>query len=233
MLDKQQIKEESVSKEEEKRLKSERKLAEKLTCGVTKQHVIEDNISLGYLLLIKHDSYDRLWPEIILEFIFYDAYVAELQKLGREKLDFYEHSKFCSVINSSSVIYNGTTQSIKNYDFAPHMTLSVLITLMNRSAVLVFNGEMFESKQAMKAYYHLLHVLMHFTNIYPELEDKINTTIKYFLRELPGRNKRVVLDIGEFLIQIGFNEKLTQNLLDVQIEDFLDTFQSRKVSYHL
>ncbi|CAF2626511.1 unnamed protein product [Rotaria sp. Silwood2] len=86
MSDKQQIKEETISKEEEEeRLKYEREplllkveLMEKLMCSVTKQNVIEDNICLGYPLWIKRDGYGRLWPEIILELISYDAYIAEI-----------------------------------------------------------------------------------------------------------------------------------------------------------
>ncbi|CAF3903062.1 unnamed protein product [Rotaria sordida] len=200
--DKQQVEKETMSKEEEERLKSEcerlqleRELVEKLTCGVTKQNVIEDNICLGYPILFKRDNYNRLSPEIILELISYDAYVAEIQKSGGDKLDFYENFKFRSITgtdynywlplyinpqhfqqgrmiiqNSISVIYNGSAQGVEKYDFAPHMTLDVLTNLMNKSAVRLFNGELFESKRVIEAYCHLLRLLMHFIDIYPELD---------------------------------------------------------------
>jgi hypothetical protein len=161
---------------------------------VTKQNVLEDKICLGYPLLIKRDKFGRLWPEIILELISYDAYVSEIQKSGGDKLDFYEHSKFRSVTgkdynhwlpiyinldhfqqsktlieNSISIIYNGTAMGSAKYDFTPPMALSVLTTLMNKSSVLLFNGQMFESKHAIEAYCHFLRLLMHFIDIYPEL----------------------------------------------------------------
>jgi hypothetical protein len=191
----------TVSKEEEEKLKSEQErlklhqeLTEKLTCGVTKQNILEDKICLGYPLLIKRDAYGRLWPEIILELISYDAYVAEIQKTGGHKLDFYEHSKFRSVTgqdynhwlpiyinkehfeqsrtlieNSISIINNGTALGSVKYDFKPIMALNVLTTLMNKSSVQLFNGKMFESKHAIEAYCHFLRLLMHFIEIYPEL----------------------------------------------------------------
>ncbi|CAF4775500.1 unnamed protein product [Rotaria sp. Silwood1] len=243
MSDKHQTQKETMSKKEEERLKLERErlelkreLIERLTCGVTKQNVIENNICLGYPLLIKRDSYGRLWPELILELISYDAYVAEIQKSGGQKLYFYEHSRFRSVTgkdynhwlplyiypkhflqgriiiqNGISVIYNGTAKGSKKYDFAPHMALSVLTTLMNKSAVRLFNGEMFESKQAIEAYCHLLRLLMHFIDIYPELEHKINRSVAAFITGLPGRNKKVVPDMGEFLIQIALSTKYNFN----------------------
>ena len=171
-----------------------RELVEKLTCGVTKQNVIEDKICLGYPLLIKRDHRSRLSSEIILELISYDAYVAEIQKSGEEKLDFYEIHKFRSVTgkdynhwlpifvnpehfergrtiieNSISIIDRGTALGIRRNNFVPEMALKVLTALMNKTGVQLFNGEMYESKQAIEAYCHFLRLLMHFIDIYPQL----------------------------------------------------------------
>ncbi|CAF4557552.1 unnamed protein product, partial [Rotaria sp. Silwood2] len=228
--DEKQTKEETMLKkeEEEELLKSKRELMEKLTCGVTKQNVIEDKICLGYPLLVTRDNRGRLWPEIVLELISYDAYVAEIQKSGGEKLDFYENLKFRSVTgadynhwlplyinwnhfqqgqtiiqNSISVIYNGTAQGGARYDFMPYMALSVLTTLMNKSAVRLFNGQMYESTQAIEAYCHFLRLLMHFIDLFPALDYRINQIVEKFTTALDGRNKKVVPDIGEFLIQIA------------------------------
>ncbi|CAF1419958.1 unnamed protein product [Rotaria sp. Silwood1] len=273
---KRPVKEETISNEEEERLKSERahlqlqrELMEKLTCGVTKQNAIEDKICVGYPLLITRDRRGRLWSEIILELISYDAYVAEIQRSGGEKLDFYENMKFRSVTgadynhwlplyinadhfrkgqaiiqNSISVIHNGTANGSARYDFTPSMALSVLTTLMNKSAVRLFNGQMFESKQAIEAYCHFLRLLMHFIDMY---------------RLLAGRSKRSVPDIGEFLIQMALSKKYKfndiktyvyeeyfarqifwiqqnstiQNLLDIKTTDLPQIFQAVKVSNHL
>lgn len=182
------------SEEEEKQAKLKRELMEKLTCGVTKQNIFDDKICLGYPLLIRRDSYGRLWSDIILELISYDAYVAEIQKSGGAKLDFYENSRFRSVTgkdynhwlpiyinlehfrqcqtlieNSISIISAGTALGSARFDFQPNMALSVLTTLMNKSSVQLFNGELFESKHAIEAYCHFLRLLMHFLEIYPAL----------------------------------------------------------------
>ncbi|CAM4814317.1 unnamed protein product [Rotaria magnacalcarata] len=269
---------------EEELMKSKRELMEKLTCGVTKQNVIEDQICLGYPLLVTRDNRGRLWPEIVLELISYDAYVAEIQKSGGEKLDFYENLKFRSVTgadynhwlplyinanhfrqgqtiiqNSISVIYNGTARGSARYDFMPNMALSVLTTLMNKSAVRLFNGQMYESAQAIEAYCHFLRLLMHFIDIFPALDSRINKIVEGFTTTLAGRNKKVVPDIGEFLIQIALSTKYRfndvkkyvyeeyfarqiywiqknstiKNLSRITTVDLPEIFQAVKVSNHL
>ncbi len=91
------------------------------------------------------------------------------------------------------------------------------------------------------------------------LDRKINNTIENFTRDLSDRNKAVVPDIGEFLIQIALSRKynineiknyvyeeyfarqiywiqrsnIVPNLLDIQIKHLPDIFQSVKVSNHL
>ncbi|CAF0891214.1 unnamed protein product [Didymodactylos carnosus] len=279
------IEEQERLKKEREHLQFERELLEKLTCGITKQNIKDDNICLGYPLLIKRDSYGRLWPEIILELISYDAYVAEIQKSGEHKLDYYEHSTFRSVTgkdynywlplyinddhfrkgqiyiqNGISIIHNGTALGSKRYDFEPRMALKVLTTLMNKSSVQLFNGQMFESKHAIEAYCHFLRLLMHFIDIYPQLEDEINKNIQYFTKHVNNRNKKVIPDIGEFLIQIALSTKYKfdeiknyvyeeyfarqiywiqrhskefLNLSDIQPVDLSCIFKYTKVSNHL
>ncbi|CAF2631359.1 unnamed protein product [Rotaria sp. Silwood2] len=275
-----------ISEIDEEKLKIERlrELKEKLTCGITKQNFIDDPICLGYPLLVKRDNYGRLWPETILELISYDAYVAEIQKSGENKLDYYEHLTFRSVTgkdynhwlpifineehfrkgqtiiqNSISVIYNGTALGSARYDFKPIMALNVLTTLMNKSSVQLFNGQMFESKHAIEAYCHFLRLLMHFIDIYPELDRHINETIENFSKDIRNRNKKVVSDIGEFLIKVALSKNyrfdqikkyiyeeyfarqiywiqrknIIHNLLDIKINDLSNIFEAVKVSNHL
>ncbi|CAF3322319.1 unnamed protein product, partial [Rotaria sp. Silwood2] len=87
----------SETDEERKRAILHCELVGKLSCGVTKQNVIEDNIWHGYPLLIKRNNYGRLWLETVLELFSYDAHVPEIQKSGQDKLDYYEDLKFRSV----------------------------------------------------------------------------------------------------------------------------------------
>ncbi|CAF1092458.1 unnamed protein product [Adineta ricciae] len=259
-------------------------LMEKLTCGVTKQNLFDDKISLGYPLLIKRDSYGRLWSDVVLELISYDAYVSEIQKSGGNKLDFYERSRFRSVTgkdynhwlpiyindrhfqqsrtlieNSLSIIQTGTACGSKTYDFKPIMALNVLTSLMNKSGVQLFNGQMFESKHAIEAYCHFLRLLMHFIDIYPELSQQIDNRIEQFTKDLGNRNKRVIPDIGEFLIQVALSRKYqfeqirtyiyeeyfarqifwiqkdgrVPDLLQMETEDLFTVFEASKVSNHL
>ncbi|CAF2216196.1 unnamed protein product [Rotaria magnacalcarata] len=271
-------------KAERKHAQRQRELLEKLTCGVTKQNVIEDNICLGYPLLVKRNNYGKLQSETVLELISYDAYVAEIQKSGEDKLDYYEHLKFRSVTgkdynhwlpifineahfqkgqtiiqNSISVIYNGSALGSARYDFQPFVALKVLTALMNQSGVQLFNGEMFESKHAIEAYCHFLRLLMHFIDIFPELERNINKMVDNFMRHSQNRNKKVVPDIGEFLIQIALSNKyqfdeirkyiyeeyfarqilwierkgVVENLFDIKPRDLPNIFEAAKVSNHL
>ncbi|CAM4815313.1 unnamed protein product [Rotaria magnacalcarata] len=271
-------------KAERKHAQRQRELLEKLTCGVTKQNVIENNICLGYPLLVKRNNYGKLQSETVLELISYDAYVAEIQKSGEDKLDYYEHLKFCSVTgkdynhwlpifineahfqkgqtiiqNSISVIYNGSALGSARYDFQPFVALKVLTALMNQSGVQLFNGEMFESKHAIEAYCHFLRLLMHFIDIFPELERNINKMVDNFMRHSQNRNKKVVPDIGEFLIQIALSNKyqfdeirkyiyeeyfarqilwierkgVVENLFDIKPRDLPNIFEAAKVSNHL
>lgn len=183
-----------IEKFDQNDLTLKRELIEKLTCGITKQNVLDNKICLGYPLLIKRDRYGRLWSDIILELISYDAYIVEIQNSNGYKLDHYEKLRFrsvtgkyynhwlpiyinqehfqqCQVLiqNSISIIYKGTALGSVNYDFQPPMALSVLTTLMNKSSVQLFNGEMFESTHAVEAYCQFLRLSMHFIDIYPEL----------------------------------------------------------------
>ncbi|CAF0983473.1 unnamed protein product [Adineta ricciae] len=259
-------------------------LMEKLTCGVTKQNLFDDKICLGYPLLIKRDSYGRLWSDVVLELISYDAYVAEIQKSGGHKLDFYERSRFRSVTgkdynhwlpiyindehfrqsrtlieNSLSIIQTGTACGSKTNDFKPIMALNVLTSLMNKSGVQLFNGQMFESKHAIEAYCHFLRLLMHFIDIYPELSQQIDNRIEQFTKDLANRNKRVIPDIGEFLIQVALSQKYQfeqirtyiyeeyfarqifwiqkngriPDLRQMETEDLFTVFEASKVSNHL
>ncbi|CAF0798243.1 unnamed protein product [Adineta ricciae] len=275
--------------EEQERAQRERdrvhhELVEKLTCGVTKQNVIEDQICLGYPLLIKRDQRSRLSFEIILELISYDAYVAEIQKSGEEKLDFYENHKFRSVTgkdynhwlpifvnsehfergrtiieNSISIIDRGTALGIHRNDFVPEMALKVLTALMNKTVVQLFNGEMYESKQAIEAYCHFLRLLMHFIDIYPQLDGGINKTIADFISDRRNRQKQYVPDMGEFLIKIALSKKyhfaeikkyiyeeyfarqifwieqkqVVRELLCIKSRHLPDIFQAAQVSNHL
>lgn len=186
----------SMSRTQKEGEKLKKEMIEKLTCGVTKQNVIEDKICLGYPIHITRDRFGRLWPEIILELISYDAFVAELQKAGTDKLDFYERFKFRSVTgadynywlpiyinlehykqgetiikNAISILSTGSVSGTCENEFSPHMALSVLCTMMNKTAVRLFNGAMHESQHAIEAYCHLLRLLMFFIDTYPSLSE--------------------------------------------------------------
>ena len=130
---------------------------------------------------------------------------------------------------------------------------------MNKSSVQLFNGQLFESKHAIEAFCHFLRLLMHFIDIYPELGRRINSNIENFIQNLSNRNKKVIPDIGEFLIQIALSDKyqfeqikdyvyeeyfarqiywlqrnnVVEDLLKIQPKDLPTIFNATKVSNHL
>ncbi|CAF0987764.1 unnamed protein product [Adineta steineri] len=61
----------------------------------------------------------------------------------------------------------------KRHSCKPIMVLNVLKTLMNKSTVRLLNGQMFESKQTVESYCHVLRLLLHFIDKYPELGEII------------------------------------------------------------
>lgn len=91
------------------------------------------------------------------------------------------------------------------------------------------------------------------------LADRVDSTIENFTKNISNRNKRVVPDIGEFLIQIALSKKYQfsqikdivyeeyfarqifwiqrngtiPNLLEIQPKDLNEIFKAVKVSNHL
>lgn len=144
-------------------------LIEKVTCSISKLNIINDkDVILGYPLYIYIDKYKRIWATPILELISYEMYVTEIQKSGDYKLDFYSKKHFISanglkynywipcyftkthfeksyqtLINSISILKNGTARGHKNYDFNPEDSLMVLMSLCNKTTLNILNGNIY------------------------------------------------------------------------------------------
>lgn len=154
-------------------------------CGITKQDIgSTPDIVLGYPLLMSVDHYNRLWPQIVLETISYEAYAQKIQMCGIEKLNNFTaismysakgerfnywipiyvnetHFKRARVYveNAISVIRYGV-QGTRANDFRPDMILEVLPCLMNKNIVHIMNGTVFHSTAAIQAYCSFLRLYL-------------------------------------------------------------------------
>jgi len=200
-----------------------------LVCSVSKTTVFEDKtMILGYPLNLGYDKRNRLWLTIIPEPISYDQYAIEIQQAGDNALDNFTKVHFKTATgkpyntwlpvyineehfnrslehfkNGISVISNGIAGTKEN-DFNPQMVLRVLPALINKNTVWMMKGDIHESESAIYAYCHYLRLFMRFLQLYPELVTQIDNEVKEFIgaKNNRSRNKRVVPDIGEFLIKL-------------------------------
>ena len=222
----------------------------KLVCSITKQAFNdqiggegENDLILGYPLYIRKDRYDRMHITPVLELISYEAFVTEIQKRG-EKLDDYESVKFRSatghyynhwlpiyinknhfekgkdtIQNSLTVIRYGI-EGTKENDFTPDVVLKVLPTLLNKTILALMKKDIHGSTNAIEAYSHFLRLFMAYIDIYPELLRKINKEVSDFMQSRKNRNKKVVPDLGEFIVKLflsrySYNDpKIKQAILE-------------------
>lgn len=205
----------------------------KLMCSITKDTYHSNNqIILGYPLLITKDSLGRMHITPILELISYDAFMMEIQKHS-EKLDSYDSIKFRSatghyynhwipiylnqehfersrvtIQNALTVIRYGV-EGKAEYDFTPEIILNVIPTLLNKTILALIKKDIHGSTNAIEAYGQFLHLFMAYLEIYPELYAKINAEIENFKSDVFYRHKKQVPDLGEFIIKLFFSSKFS------------------------
>ena len=202
----------------------------KLTCSITKEtYASNDNIILGYPLLITKDRFDRMHITPVLELISYDAFITEIQKESG-KLDNYEGVKFRSATGhyynhwlpiylnkehferSRTTIQNALTvirygvEGIEENDFKPEVVLQVLPTLLNKTILALVKKDIHGSTSAIEAYTQFLHLFMAYLELYPDLFDKINQEVKEFRFDPYCRHKKCVPDLGEFIIKLFLSD---------------------------
>ncbi len=206
-------------------------LKNNLICGLTKNSLFTNNeILLGYPILLKTARNGKLFPQILIEMLSYDGYIMHIQQQGISKLDNFEKTKMFSpngdpynyyipiyinedhfkrgfrlILNSISVIRHGI-KGLKDNDFKPDMILSVLPCLINKTIVFILNGTIFHSLAAIQAYCHLLRLYYKFINYYPELKTKINNDVLKFKESYFNRHKNIIPDLGEFIINLFLSE---------------------------
>ncbi len=222
-------------------------LLQKVTCGISKLNIVADNnLILGCPLDVHLDRFKRIWAVPILETISYDAYIAEIQKAGIDKLNSYSSHYFTSamgqrynfwipyylskdhfqrgfqtIINAISIIKHGSADGKSLYDFKPQDALDVLLSLCNKTVVNILDNKLHESKAAIEGYVHFLRLLIEFIDRYPVLKNIINTKIKNFTINRTDRNKLVVPDIGEFIITLFLSDYKYENVKQQLLEEYI------------
>ena len=211
------------SKEDNSKIDIRSELLSRLICGTQKLSLLDDpTMIIGYPINIKRDRHSRIYSNLVLEYMSYDAFIANISLDA--KLDYFdleltspmgqkynywmpifinnEHfRKSLQLIkNSLSIIKFGTVSGSIETDFKPEHALDILCCLINKTVVSMLNGTMYESTNAIIAYTHLLRLLLAFAKLYPVIQNLIEGKIRNFIQSNKYRNKKVVADIGEFII---------------------------------
>ena len=218
-----------------------------LVCASSKENWIDSpSMCLGYPLLLRVDSRNRLQTTLYPELTSYEQYVCQIQEKGIEKLEnfnevhlrsasgnhythwlpvyineeHYQQNLQC-IKNTISVISNGIEGTHAN-EFKPDMVLRVLPALMNKMVVALMDGELHESENAIHAFCHYLRLLMRFLDEYPSLTQQVEAKVKRFLSHRSNRSKSAVPDIGEFLVLLGLSSRSygEREVKDVLLEEY-------------
>lgn len=107
-------------------------------------------------------------------------------------------------------------------EFTPTLALDTLSKLMNTTVVNIMKSvedlecgelQMVDSIKALEGYMSFHHLLLAFTNKYPELKDLANAKVKQFIETPLARDKEVTPDMGELLCYLAISEYSWQEFL--------------------
>ena len=237
------IKEEEMKKKEELRLNE---IKENLTCFMLKLNYIDDpEILLGYPIVQSKGLGKvfkiELYP--IPELLTYDGFMAQIGKKD-EKLDFYFDISFKSannefynywvpiyidknhfeknketILNSFSIIKFGPI-GLKEYDFKVEYIFEVVPIILNKMIIGIFNKKSSLSEAFIKCYFQYILLFKKLTEIYKkEFNEYVNKIIKQIENNYYHIDKRIIPDIGNFLVlllfsDININKKFWNSLFD-------------------
>ena len=236
-------------KEEEIRIQQ---IRENLICFMLKLNYIDDpEILLGYPIIQKKGKgKDKIELFPIPELLTYDGFIAQIQK-QEDKLDFYFDTKFKSannrfynywmpiyiderhysknkttILNALSVIKYGPS-GLKKYDFQTDQIFEILPIILNKMIIGMFNGQSIISSAFIMCYFH--YILL-FRKLCIEYEDEykkyVNHKLNLIHKNKYNIRKKIIPDIGNFLVLLYFgpkktNNKLMEKMWDSLYEEFL------------
>ena len=227
--------------------KSRLLLLEKVTCCVSKENIVDNpSVVLGCPLYIHYDKLHRIHAVPIPEFMSYETYAAEIQKHGIDAdTDTLSTKTFTSVnghqynywmplyffkdhfsrksqyfYNCFSIIKNGTISGSTMYDYKPSDTIDVLLSLCNKTVVNIFNKEIHESVPIIETYLQFILLLLKFMEMDKGISGRICQKVANFKKGLEFRNKRIVPDLGEFIIMMFLSGTSYESIKPFLLQEF-------------
>ena len=212
-------------------------IKENLSCFMLKLNYIDDpEILLGYPIIQKKGKGKNkieLFP--IPELLTYDGYISQIQK-HEDKLDFYFDKKFKSannrfynywmpiyidekhysknkttILNALSVIKYGPI-GIEKYDFQSDQIFEILPIILNKMIIGMFNGQSIISSAFIMCYFHYILLFRKLCEEYDkEYIQYLNHKLNLIHRNRYNVRKKIIPDIGNFLVLLYFCDRNTHN----------------------
>jgi len=237
--DKEEKKKETKNIDKNKRNEEIRmqQIKENLMCFMLKLNYIDDpEILLGYPIIQKKGKgKDKIELFPIPELLTYDGYITQIQK-QEDKLDFYFDTKFKSannqfynywmpiyidekhysknkttILNALSIIKYGP-QGIKKYDFQTDQIFEILPIILNKMIIGMFNGQSAISSAFIMCYFHYILLFRKLCEEYDrEYIKYLNQKLNLIHRNKYNIRKKIIPDIGNFLVLLYFCDRNTHN----------------------
>ena len=212
-------------------------IKENLSCFMLKLNYIDDpEILLGYPIIQKKGKGKNkieLFP--IPELLTYEGYISQIQK-HEDKLDFYFDKKFKSannrfynywmpiyidekhysknkttILNALSVIKYGPI-GIEKYDFQSDQIFEILPIILNKMIIGMFNGQSIISSAFIMCYFHYILLFRKLCEEYDkEYIQYLNHKLNLIHRNRYNVRKKIIPDIGNFLVLLYFCDRNTHN----------------------
>ena len=212
-------------------------IKENLSCFMLKLNYIDDpEILLGYPIIQKKGKgKDEIELFPIPELLTYDGYISQIQK-HEDKLDFYFDKKFKSannrfynywmpiyidekhysknkttILNALSVIKYGPI-GIEKYDFQSDQIFEILPIILNKMIIGMFNGQSIISSAFIMCYFHYILLFRKLCEEYDkEYIQYLNHKLNLIHRNRYNVRKKIIPDIGNFLVLLYFCDRNTHN----------------------
>ena len=204
------------------------RIRNELTCFFSKRTVDED--VLGYGIALEHypsrhnDDVPRIaYAHVSLDLLSLTSYGQEKvrESAFKEKFTHWmplvidaQHWKRASSISCECIaMMYDTTLIYRNepLKFKVEMVLEVIPKILNTLVVGVMGGDVFASVAALEGYMAFSHLLMSFSNDFPELQTLIESRIESFITSEQGRNKRVCPSLGDLITMMVISDKYSWN----------------------
>jgi hypothetical protein len=226
---------------------NQEEISNKLTCSISLSSIFDiPEPILGYPLDLSNDKFGRIWVTPLIEIMSYEAFILNFPK-NAQILQDYHKCKFKSglgmnynfwlpiyinknhferskqhVFDAISFIYKNT-EGVLPSAFNPVMTLKVLPPIIVKIIVHFVKGTIHQSIPAIEAYCQLYRLFAKLVEMFPELQQAIDTEVENFCHSEKNRHKKVAGDLGEFMIKLALSTKGINNpkILNALLKEYL------------